>query len=113
VAGPRFLLLEFGARLTFLIAKREVVTPRTLPEAMTEKELLVDHERWYTLLEDENGLLLAVVCGGVAMFEVRIRLTEGEAESYRKQGKPYLDDLARSVAYAPDRYRERWVPASG
>jgi hypothetical protein len=81
---------------------------------MTEKELFVDNEGWYSLLEDENGLLLAVMCGGIAMYEMKIRLTAEEFASYRELGKSYLDELARSVAYSPDRFRDRsietWTP---
>ena len=29
---------------------------------MAEKELFVDHERWYSLLEDDSGLILSAIC---------------------------------------------------
>jgi hypothetical protein len=76
---------------------------------MPQKELFTDHDRWYSLAEDEDGLLLAVVSGGVAMFEVRIRLSQDEADAYRQHGKSYLDELARTIAYSPSRYRDRWI----
>jgi hypothetical protein len=63
------------------------------------RELLVDNDRWYTLLENDNGqLVLQVVCGGAFMFEREVVLSEEQLSDYKRLGKSYLDTLALRVA---------------
>jgi len=64
----------------------------------------------YSLEHDGSGFILSVLCGGFAMYEVKIRLTEQETDSYRAQGKEFLDGLARSVSNSPNQFKERWLP---
>lgn len=64
----------------------------------------------YDVVVDERtgAYFLDVVCGGVGMYVVRIRLTPEEIEDF-KRNETSLDGLARQVSYDPDRFAERLV----
>lgn len=72
------------------------------------KELLQDHYN-YTLYENEGKLLLAVVCGTVAIFDLTIELNKAEKRQFDKEGQPFIASLADKVRYAPDDYLKRRV----
>ena len=73
-----------------------------------EKDLIVDQERMYRLFEADDGALhLGVLCGGIAMYEVTIALSEDEVEQYKSEGRTFLDALSLEVARHPGRYEER------
>jgi hypothetical protein len=61
----------------------------------------------YTVLEDWRGrLFMNVLCGGIAMYDVRIELTAEEIEIFR--GDPSgLDALATKIAYSPESFAHR------
>lgn len=72
-----------------------------------DRDLFVSQSYW-RLFEDEAGALyLGVMVGGVAMYEVRVRLLDEEIEAYRSEGERYLDDLAYRVAKDPSAYEDR------
>lgn len=72
------------------------------------KELIRDD--WnYTLYEQEQGLLLSVVCGTVAIFEVNVLLNEDEIKHFQKDGKDFLQLLADTIRSNPDEYFQRKV----
>jgi hypothetical protein len=53
------------------------------------------------LREEDGGLLIEVVVGGFAMSEVRVRLTEQEAEAFAREGSAFSDGLARAILSSP------------
>ena len=63
----------------------------------------------YRLYRREGGLVLGVVCGGVGMYEARVKLTEEEAQAYEKEGAAFLDRLAARIARSTDDYEQRLV----
>lgn len=73
------------------------------------KELIKNHERMYKLLQDSDDLILAVVCGGVGMFEMKVVLTDEEKSKYEELGSPYLDDLAYDIGRNTSKYEERAI----
>ncbi len=64
----------------------------------------------YSLEHDDSGFVLSILCGSLAMYEVKIKLTEEEIDTYEKQGKKFLDLLANEISHSPNRFRERWIP---
>ena len=70
------------------------------------KEIL--KKSWnYTLFENNEFYFLCVVCGGVAMFEINIKLTQDEKTEYEKSGESFIDNLARDIQNYPSKYAER------
>ncbi|WLQ15981.1 hypothetical protein O5O45_08650 [Hahella aquimaris] len=67
---------------------------------------IVSQKKWvYTLYRTEDGLLLSVVCGGVAMFEVEVLLSKEEAfQVQRDEG--FLDLLAEKIRNNPKQYMQ-------
>jgi len=45
---------------------------------------------------------LEVICGGIAMYGVTVALSPEEAESFKREGKPFLDSLAYRIARGLD-----------
>lgn len=76
---------------------------------MNEENLLVDRQEMYRLFEYEGGLGLGVLCGGVGMYEVKIRLTEAEEARYREEGRDFLADLSKLVRHKKEEFRDRWI----
>ena len=63
------------------------------------KQLEINEECMYRLEEDSGGdLYLTVVCGGIAMHEVRLKLNAVEAAMYQEGGSDYLRNLAYDAA---------------
>lgn len=62
----------------------------------------------YTLYERDGVKILSVVCGGVAVYEVNVRLTPDEAA--RVEGNDAeLDALAESIRSNHAAYKDRQV----
>lgn len=70
---------------------------------------ILDEEHWaWMLYADEKQLYLSVLCGTVGLYEVNLRLTESEKTAYQRDGRAYLEQLARQVANDPHKaYQER------
>jgi hypothetical protein len=58
-------------------------------------------EPWnYVFSEDASGhYILTVVCGGVGVYEVTIRLNASQSESYKSDGLAYVAGLAEQVRH--------------
>jgi hypothetical protein len=79
-------------------------------DVLQMKELIRSDELLYILEEDEQQtLFLGVLCGGVGVYEVRIRLTDEEREEYLAQGRDFLDRLSLDVAKDHERFKDRIV----
>ena len=77
---------------------------------MSNKELIVDKENMYRIIEDSSGkLFISVLCGGIAMYELKFELNSIELEGYQSQGKIYLEQLAQKVARQTGEYEDRAV----
>jgi hypothetical protein len=77
---------------------------------MSERVILQDAERMYSLSQTESGnYVLAVVCGGVGMYEVRLGLTTEEAQSFERAGRSYLDELALRVCKNRGAFTDRLI----
>jgi hypothetical protein len=73
---------------------------------MSEK---IEEEKWvYTLFKDEHGYLLKVVCGGSAMYYVKIYLNKDEVALYEKS-KQFLNELAIQIRADPSKFKDRTI----
>lgn len=69
---------------------------------MSKEEVLLQSPLLYRLLRAEDGTLsLEVVVGGIAMYEVRVRLTDEEAASYAREGRAFTDRMAQDIMANP------------
>ncbi|WP_294276608.1 hypothetical protein [uncultured Chryseobacterium sp.] len=70
-------------------------------------QILIKKAWEYILYKDNQKYLLEVVCGGAAIFELKIILDHNEIESYLSDGQNYIDQLAEKIRKAPDQYIHR------
>ncbi len=69
---------------------------------MSDEEVLHQSPLLYRLLRAPDGsLTLEVVVGGIAMYEVRVRLTPQEVESYAREGNAFADRMAQAIMADP------------
>jgi phage baseplate assembly protein W len=75
------------------------------------EEVLIQSPSLYRLVRAPDGTLtLEVVVGTLAMYEVRVRLTEEEAASYAREGRAFADRMAQAICDNP-RFGGRAEPA--
>ena len=72
-------------------------------------QILLEDHYFYTLYQDTNRLLLSVVCGTVAVFDVTIQLTEAETKDFYEKGQSFIVSLAYQVLDNPDSFLSRKV----
>jgi hypothetical protein len=74
---------------------------------MSAEEVLYQSPLMYRVLREAGGpLVIEVVVGGIAMYTVRVRLDEGEAAAYARDGSGFSDRLAHEIMAQPN-YRGR------
>jgi hypothetical protein len=70
------------------------------------KELL--QEPWlYTLYANGERLILTVVCGTVAVYELSIELTNEEKQQFDSLGKAFIHSLALQISSRPSDFEAR------
>lgn len=80
---------------------------------------ILDQKSWaWTLYElQPDRLVLAVMCGSVALFEMNIPLDEVDLAQYRQTGHEYIEALAGKVMLSPKQFQTRHIhldtPESG
>lgn len=67
------------------------------------KEIVAQKKWVYTLYKTDEGMLLSVVCGGSAMFNVDVLLSKEEAIQ-AKQDDCFVDSLAEKIRNSPKKY---------
>jgi hypothetical protein len=73
-----------------------------------EEDIFIDHERMYRAFRNDRGEIgIAVLCGGIGLYEVKLLLNEEERREYEAGGRQYLDVLARDVAKNERKYDDR------
>ena len=63
----------------------------------------------YILYEDDENLLLSVVCGSIGLFDRNISLNAVEKKSYLKEGIIYIEKLAVLIRKDPKKYEFRHI----
>ena len=70
------------------------------------KELL--KKDWdYVLYEKDFQLVLSVVCGRAALYELNIELNELETIQYHKKGETFISSLANKIRNSPSNFKNR------
>lgn len=67
------------------------------------KEMVAQKKWVYTLCKTDKGMLLSVVCGGVAMFDVDVLLSDEEA-SQAKKDESFIESLAEKIRNSSKQY---------
>jgi hypothetical protein len=65
------------------------------------------YEYGTALREQENELVLNVLCGRVGQFGVEFPLTDSERQRYKREGDSFIQELADAVRRNPDAYKHR------
>jgi hypothetical protein len=66
------------------------------------EEVLYKSPYMYQLVRAPDGtLIIEVVVGGFALYEVRVRLNEEEAASYAREGTAFTDRMAQAIVASP------------
>jgi hypothetical protein len=77
---------------------------------MNRNDVFVDQEHLYALTKDDaGGLYLEVACGGFAMYNLVIPLSQEEVADYQIDGKMSLDKLANRVTGNPSKFQVRAI----
>ena len=72
------------------------------------RPLVINQESLFTLETDDLGALyLEVMCGGIAMFPVRVKLDSEETRRYHEDGVTFLKKLAYSIAHNWEAFKPR------
>lgn len=61
----------------------------------------------YILYKDNQKYLLEIVCGGAAIFELKIALNSEEIDDYLSDGEIFIDKLAEKIRNSPGEYLAR------
>jgi len=72
-------------------------------------EKIIDKYYDYILYQKENDLILSVVCGTVAVYDITIALNPQETQEYHKKGGSFLDTLASTIRSYPEEYFKRRI----
>jgi hypothetical protein len=76
------------------------------------KEIL--RSKWnYIIYEDNQKLLLSVVCCTVGLSDRNIYLIDTEIKNYKEKGEEYIKKLADKISNSPEKYTSRHVELSG
>ena len=69
---------------------------------------LLQKDWQYTLTDyGDNYLLLDVVCGRAAVFNVSFFLNKNELKQFNEKGEDYIQTLANRVIFSPSSYEDR------
>jgi hypothetical protein len=78
----------------------------------SKEQVLHQSPMLYRLVREPSGaLIIEVVVGGMAMYEVRVRLEPDEVAAWEREGSQFSDRLAQAItadpkfggrAYSPD-----------
>lgn len=77
-----------------------------------DKKLMekVAQKPWsWTLYKTDEGLVLSVLSGGVAMVEINVTLTKDEAAEWSKSGENGLKPLIDAIQQRPAEFKSRHV----
>jgi hypothetical protein len=53
---------------------------------------------------------LTVLCGGIALYECRVKLTPEELAFIRDFGGHYIQKIAADISHDPQKFKDRFVP---
>jgi len=78
-------------------------------QRLDEKSRCVLYHEYGTQLraEDDDTLLINVLCGRTLGYGIEFPLNEHERAAYKKDGDKYVQELAQEVRKAPEQFAKR------
>lgn len=77
---------------------------------MSKREILRNNTKMYRLEKDEqDNLILSVLCGGIAMYEAKLCLNSEEKERYQQEGAEFIEEMAFDISNGSSEYKERLI----
>jgi len=75
--------------------------------------MIVLKKEWsYTLEKDqEENYFLSVVAGGVAVFEINIKLSSEEISQFETHGEFFINNLVKDIQESPSKWSARNIPS--
>ncbi|WP_294302615.1 hypothetical protein [uncultured Chryseobacterium sp.] len=70
-------------------------------------QVLIKRNWQYILYKENQKYFLEVICGGAAMFELKISLNSEEIDDYLSHGEIFIDKLAEKIRNSPGEYLDR------
>lgn len=69
----------------------------------------IERESWnYILFRRRRDIIISVVSGGVALYEINVRLNDEDVSNYESNGKGFLKELANEIRLRPGRFEDRF-----
>ncbi|MDO5105961.1 hypothetical protein [Capnocytophaga sp.] len=65
-------------------------------------------KKWdYSFYIEDDKYILSVICGSVALYEVKIQLNFKEIETFNVEGESYIIKLVKEIQYSPSKFTHR------
>ncbi|HEY6529306.1 MAG TPA: hypothetical protein VIZ65_11475 [Cellvibrionaceae bacterium] len=78
---------------------------------MSEKDILINNDDAFRIYQnDSNDLCIAVLTGGVGVYEAKIKLLEEDIIKHHAAGDSYYIKLAKDIRMHPSKYANRYIP---
>lgn len=71
------------------------------------KQEIIKKDWDYNFYIEEGKYILSVICGSVALYEVKIQLNLKEIEAFNEEGISYIIKLAKKIQYSPSKFTHR------
>ncbi len=69
--------------------------------------IIVEKPWDYTFYEIDSNYFVRVLCGGVGLYELNIKLNEEELLKFNSIGITYIDELVRTIQNSAELYVDR------
>lgn len=73
------------------------------------QEIIFEEHYFYQFYKQENDYYLSVLCGTVAQFDITIKFTETEVETYLSKGQDYIVTKANLIFKNPKDFIDRKI----
>lgn len=73
-----------------------------------KREIFRNESEFYFLYEDDLGnFVISILCGGVAMYEIKMNLNSDELQKFSIDGVNYLNGLVDDIRKNSEKYKNR------
>jgi fructose-specific component phosphotransferase system IIB-like protein len=73
------------------------------------QEIIFEERYFYQFYKEKDNYYLSVLCGTVAQFDITIKFTETEIETYLLKGKNYIVIKANEIFNDPEKFVSRKI----
>ena len=71
--------------------------------------VLLQKDWFYTLELLSDQYILSVVCGSVAIYDIKIQLNTKEVDQFKEKGEAFIEQLAASIRFSPTAFKSRYL----